>query len=69
MESGFALFVAFLINVAVVSVTGTVCLADNLSSEDQDRCSNLTLDSASFMLQVQPTTSTKIHYEKVLLRD
>ncbi|XLS75494.1 hypothetical protein HN51_032359 [Arachis hypogaea] len=27
IESGFALFVAFLINIAVISVSGTVCSA------------------------------------------
>lgn len=52
MESGFALFVAFLINVAVVSVSGTVCSADNLSAENVDHCSDLTLNSAYFLLKV-----------------
>ncbi|KAK7410615.1 hypothetical protein VNO78_01550 [Psophocarpus tetragonolobus] len=51
IESGFALFVAFLINVAMVSVSGTVCSADNISAENADRCSNLTLNSASFLLK------------------
>ncbi|KAG5099796.1 hypothetical protein JHK82_044848 [Glycine max] len=51
MESGFALFVAFLINVAVVSVSGTVCSADNLSAENVDHCSDLTLNSAYFLLK------------------
>ncbi|KAI6689421.1 hypothetical protein NL676_026249 [Syzygium grande] len=51
IESGFALFVAFLINVAVVSVSGTICSGNNLSSENADRCSNLTLNSASFLLK------------------
>ncbi|EXC34899.1 Metal transporter Nramp5 [Morus notabilis] len=45
------LFVAFMINVAVISVSGTVCSANNLSSDDTDRCSDLTLNSASFLLQ------------------
>ncbi|KAK6246254.1 NRAMP family - like 6 [Theobroma cacao] len=67
IESGFALFVAFLINVAVVSVTGTVCVADNLSSEDQDRCSNLTLNSASFMLQNVLGKSSSTLYAVALL--
>lgn len=53
IESGFALFVAFLINVAVISVSGTVCLADDLSAENADNCSDLTLNSASFLLKVQ----------------
>ncbi|KAF4367021.1 hypothetical protein G4B88_016733 [Cannabis sativa] len=51
IESGFALFVAFLINVAVISVSGTVCSASNLSNDNSDRCSDLTLNSASFLLQ------------------
>ncbi|KAG5108403.1 hypothetical protein JHK84_045310 [Glycine max] len=52
MESGFALVVAFLINVAAVSVSGTVCSADNLTAENVDHCSDLTLNSASFLLKV-----------------
>ncbi|OWM85114.1 hypothetical protein CDL15_Pgr027901 [Punica granatum] len=51
IESGFALLVAFLINVAVISVSGTVCSVKNLLSEDESRCSDLTLNSASFLLQ------------------
>ena len=53
LESGFALLVAFLINVAVVSVSGSVCSADNISAETANRCGDLTLDSASFLLQVR----------------
>jgi hypothetical protein len=52
IESGFALFVAFLINIAMISVTGTVCKADDLSGENVDRCNDLTLNSASFLLKV-----------------
>ncbi|XVF39284.1 hypothetical protein PTKIN_Ptkin01aG0022400 [Pterospermum kingtungense] len=51
IESGFALLVAFLINVAVISVSGTVCAADNLSGDNQNRCSDMNLNSASFLLQ------------------
>ncbi|KAL5982762.1 hypothetical protein ACLOJK_016838 [Asimina triloba] len=51
IESGIALFVAFLINVAVISVSGTVCTADNLSEENARRCNDLTLNSASFLLK------------------
>ncbi|KAJ8761164.1 hypothetical protein K2173_001220 [Erythroxylum novogranatense] len=47
METGFALFVAFLINVSIVAVSGTVCFANNLSSDNANQCNNLTLDSAS----------------------
>ncbi|EYU32384.1 hypothetical protein MIMGU_mgv1a024203mg, partial [Erythranthe guttata] len=50
-ESGFALFVAFLINVAIVSVSATVCLVEELKLDDKERCSDLTLNSASFLLK------------------
>nr|WNH25167.1 natural resistance-associated macrophage protein 9 [Fagopyrum tataricum] len=50
IESSMALFIAFLINVAVVSVSGTIC-ASNLSPADAETCSDLTLNSASFLLQ------------------
>lgn len=54
IESGFALFVAFLINVAVVSVSGTVCTVGNVSPATADQCGDITLNSASFLLQVCP---------------
>ncbi|KAJ6735850.1 SOLUTE CARRIER PROTEIN FAMILY 11 MEMBER [Salix viminalis] len=62
IESGFALLVAFLINLAVISVSGTVCSAQNLPSENADRCGDLTLNSASFLLQnVLGKSSSKIY--------
>ncbi|KAF9682648.1 hypothetical protein SADUNF_Sadunf05G0130700 [Salix dunnii] len=62
IESGFALLVAFLINLSVVSVSGTVCSAQNISSESADRCGDLTLNSASFLLQnVLGKSSSKIY--------
>ncbi|KAL9357539.1 hypothetical protein Peur_050792 [Populus x canadensis] len=62
IESGFALVIAFLINLAVISVSGTVCSAQNLSSENADRCGDLTLNSASFLLQnVLGKSSSKIY--------
>ncbi|KAJ6335713.1 hypothetical protein OIU78_012344 [Salix suchowensis] len=67
IESGFALFVAFLINLAVISVSGTVCSAKDLSSENADRCGDLTLNSASFLLQnVLGKSSSKIYAIAVL---
>ncbi|XP_076931783.1 metal transporter Nramp6.1-like [Bidens hawaiensis] len=51
IESGFALFVAFLINISMISVSGTVCSAKNLSRDEMDRCSDLNLNSASFLLK------------------
>nr|XP_027093219.1 metal transporter Nramp5-like isoform X2 [Coffea arabica] len=52
IESGFALFVAFLINVAIVSVSGAVCSGENLSQEIIESCNDLSLDSASFLLKM-----------------
>jgi hypothetical protein len=51
-ESGFALFIALLINIAVISVSGTVCFRENLSADDADKCSDLSLDNSSFLLKV-----------------
>ncbi|GJT00437.1 metal transporter Nramp5-like protein [Tanacetum coccineum] len=52
IESGMALFVAFLINVSMITVSGAVCAEENLQSGDVDRCSDLTLNSTSFLLKV-----------------
>ncbi|KAG6505152.1 hypothetical protein ZIOFF_037502 [Zingiber officinale] len=51
-QRGFASFVALLINIAVASVSGTLCATTDLSAEDSDRCSDLTLNSASFLLKM-----------------
>ncbi|XP_075501555.1 metal transporter Nramp7.2-like [Primulina tabacum] len=51
LESGLALFIAFLINVAVISVTGSVCSNPNITLENKNHCNNITLDSASFLLK------------------
>ncbi|KAK4273994.1 hypothetical protein QN277_017289 [Acacia crassicarpa] len=67
IESGIALFIAFLINVAVVSVSGAVCSSPNLSSENADNCSNLTLDSASFLLKNVLGRSSSTIYAIALL--
>ncbi|CAB4266895.1 unnamed protein product [Prunus armeniaca] len=67
IESGFALFVAFLINVAIVSVSGTVCHDTNLSDKDTKTCSDLTLNSASFLLQNVLGRSSKVIYAIALL--
>ncbi|XP_014500139.1 metal transporter Nramp5 [Vigna radiata var. radiata] len=67
IESGFALFVAFLINVAMVSVSGTVCAADNLSAASADQCSDLTLNSASFLLKNVLGRSSSTIYAIALL--
>ncbi|KAH7567924.1 hypothetical protein JRO89_XS07G0189700 [Xanthoceras sorbifolium] len=67
IESGMALFVAFLINVAVVSVSGTVCSASNISNDNADRCSDITLNSASFLLQNVLGKSSSTIYAIALL--
>ncbi|KAI6689422.1 hypothetical protein NL676_026250 [Syzygium grande] len=67
IESGFALFVAFLINVAVVSVSGTVCSSNNLSSENASRCGDLTLNSAAFLLKNVLGRSSSTVYAIALL--
>ncbi|KAJ0975747.1 hypothetical protein J5N97_017712 [Dioscorea zingiberensis] len=51
IESAFALTVAFLINVSVISVSGAVCSAANLDPEDQLNCQDLDLNKASFLLK------------------
>ncbi|KAI3982384.1 hypothetical protein MKX01_041222 [Papaver californicum] len=51
IESGFALMVAFLINVSVISVSGAVCNSSNLNKEDQMSCKGLDLNKASFLLR------------------
>ncbi|GLT69456.1 hypothetical protein SLA2020_416050 [Shorea laevis] len=67
IESGFALFVAFLINLSMVSVSAAVCSAPNLSQESQDNCNNLTLDTASFLLKNVLGKSGKFLYAIALL--
>lgn len=52
IESAFALMVAFLINVSVISVSGAVCNSSNLNAEDQMSCQDLDLNKASFLLRV-----------------
>ncbi|KAI9084509.1 hypothetical protein K1719_033497 [Acacia pycnantha] len=51
IESAFALMIAFLINVSVISVSGTVCNSPNISAEDQASCQDLDLNEASFLLK------------------
>ncbi|XP_026386226.1 metal transporter Nramp6-like isoform X3 [Papaver somniferum] len=61
IESGFALMVAFLINVSVISVSGAVCNSSNLNIEDQTSCKDLDLNKASFLLRnVLGSWSSKI---------
>nr|WNH25166.1 natural resistance-associated macrophage protein 8 [Fagopyrum tataricum] len=62
IESGFALIVAFLINVSIVSVSATVCFSSNLSQADRDKCGDLNLNTASFLLKnVLGKSSTTVY--------
>ncbi|GKU98481.1 hypothetical protein SLEP1_g11485 [Rubroshorea leprosula] len=67
IETGFAFFVAFLINVAMVSVPAAVCFSPSLSVGDKDNCNNLTLDSASFLLKNVLGSSSSILYGIAML--
>ncbi|XP_031497991.1 metal transporter Nramp5-like isoform X3 [Nymphaea colorata] len=51
LESGFALFIAFLINLSLVAVSGSICSSENLSKENSEHCSDLTLNNAHFLLK------------------
>lgn len=67
IESGIALFVAFLINVSIIAVSGTVCSTENLSADEMDRCSDLNLNSASFLLKNVLGKSSSTLYAIALL--
>nr|GLL38632.1 metal transporter Nramp1-like isoform X2 [Ipomoea trifida] len=51
LESGMALFIAFLVNVAVVSVSGSICSNPYVSADEKAHCNEITLDSAAFLLK------------------
>jgi NRAMP (natural resistance-associated macrophage protein)-like metal ion transporter len=51
IECSLAFIVAFLINVSVVVVAGTICNANNLSPADANTCSDLTLQSTPMLLR------------------
>lgn len=52
IESGLALMVAFLINISVISVSGAVCNSATMTPDDREKCEDLDLNKASFLLQV-----------------
>ncbi|XP_078170447.1 metal transporter Nramp5-like [Carex rostrata] len=66
-ESGFALCVALLINIAVISVSGTVCASNNLSPTNAYQCKDLSLNSAPFLLKNILGKSSSIVYAIALL--
>ncbi|KAI3851431.1 hypothetical protein MKX03_013044 [Papaver bracteatum] len=67
IESAFALFIAFLINVSIICVSGTVCSARILTTDNANWCSDLTLNNASFLLRNVLGKSSSIVYAIALL--
>ncbi|GAV85909.1 Nramp domain-containing protein [Cephalotus follicularis] len=67
LESGFALFIAFIINVAIISVSGTVCSAKDITDDTAQRCNDLNLHSASFLLKNVLGKSSSTLYGVALL--
>ncbi|XP_051152631.1 metal transporter Nramp6 [Andrographis paniculata] len=51
IESGFALMIAFIINISVISVSGAVCNSPYVNANDLQSCKNLDLNEASFLLK------------------
>lgn len=51
IESGFALVLAFLINISIIAVSGAVCNSQNINAQDQENCEDLDLNKASFLLK------------------
>ncbi|KAJ4809563.1 Metal transporter Nramp5 [Rhynchospora pubera] len=67
IESGFALFIALLINIAVISVSGRVCGASDISPDNAEKCNDLTLNSSSFLLKNVLGKSSSVIYAIALL--
>uniref|UniRef100_A0A0A9EXE8 Metal transporter n=1 Tax=Arundo donax TaxID=35708 RepID=A0A0A9EXE8_ARUDO len=66
IENAFALFIVLLINVAIVSTTGSMC-ADNQLVDDINTCSSLTLNSTSVLLKNMYWKSSYTIYGLALL--
>ncbi|XP_066393719.1 metal transporter Nramp1-like isoform X2 [Miscanthus floridulus] len=66
-ESGVAMFMALLINICIISVSGTVCNSSNLSPDDSAKCSDITLDSSSFLLRNVLGNNSAVVYGVALL--
>ncbi|CAN6277463.1 unnamed protein product [Urochloa humidicola] len=67
IECSLAFIVAFLINVSVVVVAGTICNADNLSAANANTCSDLTLQSTPLLLRDVLGRSSSVVYAVALL--
>nr|CAB3456238.1 unnamed protein product [Digitaria exilis] len=66
-ESGIALFVALTINICIVSVSGTICNSSSISPDDSAKCSDITLDSSSFLLRNVLGKNSAVVYGVALL--
>ncbi|KAK1364813.1 hypothetical protein POM88_040374 [Heracleum sosnowskyi] len=51
IECAFALLVAFVINVSIIKVSGSVCSSSKLNADDVKSCQDLDLNKASFLLR------------------
>ncbi|XP_051195404.1 metal transporter NRAT1 [Lolium perenne] len=67
IECSLAFIVAFLINVAVVVVAGSICSANSLSPADANTCGDLTLQSAPLLLRNVLGRSSSVVYGVALL--
>ncbi|KAK9993677.1 hypothetical protein SO802_023380 [Lithocarpus litseifolius] len=68
IESGFALFVAFLINIAIVSVSGTVCSANNISNETANQCKCIGSVKLNHLCHCIISLETKLYHHRHLCR-
>ncbi|TVU33526.1 hypothetical protein EJB05_25349 [Eragrostis curvula] len=67
IECSLAFIVAFLINVSVVVVAGSICNGEKLSPADANTCSDLTLQSAPLLLKNVLGRSSSVVYAVALL--
>ncbi|KAL6629780.1 hypothetical protein ACP70R_029545 [Stipagrostis hirtigluma subsp. patula] len=67
IECSLAFIMAFLINVAVVVVSGTICNSNGLSPADANTCSDLTLQSTPLLLRNVLGRSSSVVYAVALL--
>lgn len=67
IETAIALFISFVINVSVTSLTGAVCSSSTLSEENQANCANLDLNKSAFLLKSVLGSWSSILYGIALL--
>eukprot|EP00253_Pinus_taeda_P001211 PITA_01211 len=51
IETAVALIIAFMINVAITCVAGSICFSPNLPAEELQSCGNLDINSSAFLLK------------------